>query len=670
MNRRVRLAALTGMIAAIVQVAAVAGAAEKAVAAMDEKADWLDKLSTNSYPFSFTYAGKSSGDLLDTWDKDQRSEKLDADRTKTTTVWTDPATGLRVHWEVVRFGDYPAVDWILHFENIGDKDTPIIADIQAADVTFRSPLSEDVPYRLHRTNGSLDDPDDFEPAVVVVDDKAVQTMSARGGRSSNKDLPFFKIETAEASVIMAVGWSGQWQAVLECPDRRQMRLRAGLEKTHFLLHPGEKVRSPRILIFSQPGETLDANAQFRQLIYKHYAAKQSGETPLPTLFCNTCFTRGGYWLNETTAENQISIINAYAPLGLEAVITDAGWFEGGWPDGAGNWTPRKDNYPHGMKPVAAAAKEQGMIYGLWFEPERVMAGTDVHKNHPEWILASGDRPQDIYLLNFGLPEVQEYFFNIVKQFMDLPGFDVYRQDFNMDPLDYWRHNDAPDRQGITEIKYIEGLYAYWDRIAETYPDSLREECASGGRRIDLETVMRMHLHQDSDYWFQNDVDQGQIFGLSQYLPNNVFVSHVNRMDDYSFHSTMASSLCVGWIADAPDFDIERAEELLGRYRQVRELFIGSWYPLLPYSRRKTDWMASQYHRTDLDKGCILIFRHDESPYPTAELRLRGLNSETIYEVSYDSTNAKQRLKGADLMRGLSVTLADRNRSDLIVYQKE
>ena len=94
----------------------------------------------------------------------------------------------------------------------------------------------------------------------------------------------------------------------------------------------------------------------------------------------------------------------------------------------------------------------------------------------------------------------------------------------MDPLPYWRYNDAPDRQGITEIKYIEGLYAYWERIADTWPESFRVECASGGRRIDLETIMHMHVHQKSDYWFHNEVDQGSIWGLSQYLPNNIFMA--------------------------------------------------------------------------------------------------------------------------------------------------
>ncbi|MFH1921526.1 MAG: hypothetical protein ABIP48_16805 [Planctomycetota bacterium] len=55
--------------------------------------------------------------------------------------------------------------------------------------------------------------------------------------------------------------------------------------------------------------------------------------------------------------------------------------------------------------------------------------------------------------------------------MELPGFRVYRQDFNMYPANWWCHHDPADRQGITEMKYIEGLYAYWDRIAEAWPPS-------------------------------------------------------------------------------------------------------------------------------------------------------------------------------------------------------
>ncbi len=637
---------------------------------IDELKTGIIPLVISKYPFSFIYNGKPGNDLLDLWEQECSVNDIDADRKKYIYDWFDKNSGLKVQLEIVRYNDYPALDWILYFENIGQKDTHIIEDIKALDLTFQSPISNNTPYKLYKTNGSPADPTDFEVKTITMKSRSYESMSGGGGRSSNKDFPFFKIETGEGSYIIAVGWSGQWKADFECIDNYNLHVTAGLEKTHFLLHPSERVRSPRMLVLFWNGDTLESNAKFRQLIYKHYTANRNGKKTLPILFCNTCFTRGGGWLNECNEENQISLIKAYAPLGLEALITDAGWFEGGWPNGAGNWNPRKDAYPSGMGPVAASAKEHGMIYGLWFEPERVVAGTWIQKNHPEWILASTDGPQSTYLLNFALPEVQEYMFNIVKGFMELPGFRFYRQDFNMDPLPYWRYNDAPDRQGITEIKYIEGLYAYWDRIAQTWPDSIREECASGGRRIDLETIMRMHIHQKTDYWFDNDVDQASIWGLSQYLPNNTFVAHLNRMDNYSFHSTLASSLCLGWIADAPNFDAELGKKMLDIYLKIRHLLVGAWYPLLPYSREKTVWMASQYHRPDLQEGIILVFRHAESPYHTVDVSLHGLDPEAKYTLEYTCSGEKISISGADLMKSYLITLKDKYSSELIIYNKE
>ena len=220
------------------------------------------------------------------------------------------------------------------------------------------------------------------------------------------------------------------------------------------------------------------------------------------------------------------------------------------------------------------------------------------------------------------------------------------------------------------MKYIEGLYAYWDRIATTWPDSIREECASGGHRIDLETVMRMHMHQKTDYWFDNETDQGSLWGTSQYLPNNTIVAHLNRLDDYSFHSTLASSLCLGWIADAPDFDVQRAKQLTDRYLAVRHLLIGAWYPLLPYSRDQHAWTGSQFHRADLDEGMLLVFRRADCPYPTAEVTLRGLDPEARYEVVSDLSGPLGVLSGAELAKSFPIHLPERHHSDLIVYKRK
>lgn len=639
---------------------------------------WLDQLPlaettalTLPYPFSFLYDGQPVHDLLKSWKCETQADTSDPSRQQSTTIWTDSQTSLRVTFALTRFQDFPAAEWLLWFENVGQSDTKIIADVNAGDFTLRSPRRSSEPYLLHRTHGGTYDPLQLAASTDTIDQKQPQELTAGGGRSSTVDLPFFKIDTQRGSVIVAVGWSGCWKAQLTTADNRNLHVTAGLEQTHFLLRPGEKVRSPRMLAFFQEGDSWEANARFRELIYHHYAARRSGDPLLPMLFCNTCFTRGGGWLNECNAANQISLIKAYAPLGLEALLTDAGWFEGGWPNGAGNWTPRKDAYPEGMAPVAAAAREHGMVYGLWYEPERVVANTDLHRNHPDWLLRRQEAPDHTYLLNFGLPEVQDHFFEIVRDFMELPGFRFYRQDFNMDPLPYWRHSDAPDRQGVSEMKYIEGLYAYWDRIATTWPDSIREECASGGHRMDLETVMRMHLHQKTDYWFNNDVDQASLWGASQYLPNNTIVAHLNRLDDYSFHSTLASSLCLGWIADAEDFDVARAKQLTDRYLAVRHLLVGSWYPLLPYSRNDVDWTGMQFHRADLDEGMLLVFRRAESPYRTADLRLRGLVEDASYEIVSDTNGVLGTFSGAQLARqGLPVTLSEHPKSDLLIYRRK
>ncbi len=624
---------------------------------------------SSTLPFSFAYDGKPAHELMKTWKKDARQESPDESRRQAVLVWTDPQTGLRVTLAMVRYRDFAAAEWMLWFENTGPSDTKIVADVNAADFRIRSPLTGSA-YRLHRTHGGTPDPLQLAPSTEPIDRAHPRRLQAGNGRSSTTDFPFFKIDARRGSVVVAVGWSGCWKADLTTAEDGVLRVTAGLDKTHFRLHPGEKVRSPRMLALFHDGDTWDANARFRELIYRHYAARRDGKAVLPMLFCNTCFTRGGGWLNECTADNQISLINAYAPLGLEALLTDAGWFKGGWPNGAGNWTPREDAYPQGMGPVAAAAKARGMVYGLWYEPERVVAGTDLHRKHPDWLLRRKDGPDETYLLNFGLPAVQEYFFDIVKGFMELPGFRFYRQDFNMDPLPYWRFSDAPDRQGISEMKYIEGLYAYWDRIAKTWPDSIREECAGGGHRIDLETVMRMHVHQKTDYWFDNEVDQAALWGASQYLPNSTIVAHLNRLDDYSFHSTMASSLCLGWIADAPGFDTARAKKLTDRYMAVRHLLIGAWYPLLPYSRSLTDWTGMQFHRADLDEGLLLVFRRAESPYRSADLALRGLQADANYELVSDATGPLGAFTGEQLRQGVLVTLPEKHRSDLIVYRKK
>src|SRR5205823_8017603 len=123
-----------------------------------------------------------------------------------------------------------------------------------------------------------------------------------------------------------------------------------------------------------------------------------------------------------------------------------------------------------------------------------------------------------YLLNLGIPAARQYVTDMISRLIEEDGVTCYRQDFNTDPAPFWKAADAPDRVGMTEIRHIEGLYAYWDELVARHPGLWIDNCASGGRRIDLETISRSiplwrsDLQASPDFFSQTAM-QNQTHGL-------------------------------------------------------------------------------------------------------------------------------------------------------------
>jgi len=66
----------------------------------------------------------------------------------------------------------------------------------------------------------------------------------------------------------------------------------------------------------------------------------------------------------------------------------------------------------------------------------------------------------------------------------------------------WRDSTLPNaatRIGITEVKWIAGLYSFWDQIRAAKPGAVVDHCSGGGRNIDLETISRGIWKWRSDY---------------------------------------------------------------------------------------------------------------------------------------------------------------------------
>ena len=625
---------------------------------------WINShLSTETLsPFSFTYGGTPSANLLKTWESSKETTHHDDVKTSGLLTYRDSKSGLVIQCEWEIFSDFPAVEWVVKFRNEGATHTPILEDVQALDSVFTR--NGEGEFVLHRALGSSASRNDFAPITDVLHANTKIELAPVGGRSSNtRALPFFNTETPGGGVMLGIGWSGQWSISFLRDDAESLRILSGMELTHLKLYPGEEIRTPRILLLFWEGEDrMRGHNLLRRFILAHHTPQKDGKP------VTTPFSASGSPLNESTESNQIAFTQRYHELGLnvENWWLDAGWFDGGWPSGVGNWTIREDHFPNGLKPLSDAAKNAEMKFLLWFEPERVYQESWLDREHPDWVLRIPDNPNG--LLNLGNLEARRWLIEHISGMITGQGISVYRQDFNMDPLRHWRTADAPDRQGMTEIRHIEGLYAFWDELLNRHPGLIIDNCASGGRRIDLETASRSVPLWRTDYdYYEPNGYQCHTYGLHYYLPCSGTGS--NNPNSYESRSAMNSGFVLGWDVHSPNFPVEIAQKTAAEYKRIRPFFYGDYYPLTSYSTNDDVWMAFQFHREDLKQGMVLAFRRPQSPYLSARLSLRGLDPKARYELKSEDSRDVETVTGSALSDGIEVTINKAPGSLLITYAK-
>jgi hypothetical protein len=79
----------------------------------------------NPFCLSFLCQGTNSTALLAKWACSVGERKFDSQDTLRELAYSDPATGLEVRIEAIRFSDFPVVEWVAHFTNRGSNNTPL-----------------------------------------------------------------------------------------------------------------------------------------------------------------------------------------------------------------------------------------------------------------------------------------------------------------------------------------------------------------------------------------------------------------------------------------------------------------------------------------------------------------------------------------------------------------
>lgn len=619
-------------------------------------------------PFSFVYGGRSFRDLCGNWTVEYTSRPLDESRMERTATWRDPETGLSVRCAAVEYLQFPIVEWTLHFQNTGTTDTPLIEEIAAIDARFGASSAGAAVLRHH--TGDLCTADSYAPHAEQLSPGTAKRISNTGGRPTQSAFPYFNLVWPDRGIIVVLSWAGQWTMQFGPEPAGQVHVRGGQELTHFRLHPGEEVRSPLVVVQFYKGDWLRGQNIWRQWMVAHNLPRPGGKPVQPMASLCT----GNYYPGlMSNAAQELVFLRRHIDEGIrfDAWWQDAGWYpcEGvTWPK-TGTWEVDTKRFPKGLREVSDFVHTQGGRAIVWFEPERVHAGTWLAEKHPEWVHGGAGGG----LLKLGDPECRKWLTDHIDRLLTEQGIDVYRQDFNIDPLPYWRAADTTDRQGITEIRHVEGYFAYWDELLRRHPGMFIDSCASGGRRNDLETLRRAVPLLRSDWYNAADGQQCHTYALSLWFPYQGTAGYLYRFmsGTYWIRSAMVAEFTFGPDAAGLDgVDWQLLKTALREWGEIKDCFYGDFYPLTPYSLGADSWMAWQYHQAAAGKGVVQVFRRAESVYEAARFPLRGLDPQTSYEVTDLDTNESMQMSGRDLLeKGLRVSFENRPASALITYRQ-
>ncbi len=634
-------------------------------------------------PFSFVLGGKNSDSFIRNWDYHSlKVNSNDLNIKEAVYSYSDSESGMTVRCYVTIFNDFQAVEWVLRFSNSSSGNSPVIEKAAVLHHTFTS--MESGNFILHHAKGSNAERNDFQPMDEILQPAKNVYLTPAGGRSSdNTAFPFFNLEMpGNQGVMTAVGWTGKWYADILQSDSKSVTMLAGMEKMHLSLYPKEEIRTPRIcLLFWNGEDRMTGHNQFRQFMLAHHSRKIDGRFaayPLSGSFDYGDPAPCGEY-NCLTEEYAIALVKRYRQFRIlpELFWLDAGWYTGcGWdkPKGewwqnVGNWTVDTERFPNGLRPIADAVHGVGAKFMVWFEPERVRPETQIDKEHPEWLIKI--KGKDDYLFDLGNSNARMWLTGKITDLIQKEGIDYYRQDFNFDPMPYWEASNTPDRIGISEIRHIEGLYAFWDSLLVRFPKLLIDNCASGGRRIDLETTSRSAPLWRTDYQYGEPTGyQCHTFGLNFYLP--IHGTAIYKTDSYTFRSGLGATAVMNWeVTGRESESIPAIQKRIKDYLNLRPYFYGDYYPLTSSRNtiRENSWLAYQMHRRDQGDGIILAFRRKDCADESILIKLRGLDQKATYELFYEDYNIQIKKSGLELSEGFPVSIPQKPASLLITYKK-
>ncbi len=636
-------------------------APQTAQTAVERAQAWLEKQIKNNSLFSFAYDGNS----YDTWEK-----TVDQAEDTWTVTYRSPEQVV-FSYQATLDRDHASVSYVGSFANEGGQASPVISDILAINSLYESS-----DLSLTTAQGCTKSEYDFEPIFVDFSQEETYTMKTTGGRSSDGAFPYFDLSNGQNGLIGAIGWTGNWKATFTKTETG-VQMQAGMQETRIALPAGEQMRTPSMTLMFYDGDADAGHNALRALLLNEYIPESMHTIPLT--------------LNQSGGSGEDDVLSAMVLADRlehewETLWVDAGWYGEAanaditanvWSTQVGNWFVNTDIWSSNFYKVNAAldAKDRDLL--LWFEPERSVRNSRLATQHPEYFLTPTPTNQSGTLVyNFGDEKAVDHMVELVGDLLIKLDVEWYRQDCNFAPAETWIYNDSQlgdNMVGYTEIRYITGLYRYLDQLCEKVEGLRIDNCAAGGRRLDIEMMSRSVPLWRTDYTSNTkgtiaDGVRNINYGLSWWIPLHCGGRAADGMNNsYQWRAMIAAGVTVGPLGTGTNDNWFK--RMLDEYMEIRDLFDDEYYILSAgYGKQhyKTQNAVYEYFNPEEGRGVLIAFCPQESQTLTETCTWKGLNPDKTYTLTAVDTGDTAEFTGKQLMeQGLELRFAESYESLLI-----
>ena len=543
----------------------------------------------------------------------------------------------------IHYVAYPEEDIIKQWTEIfHDESEPILLNRYASSMLYLE--SDD--YYLTEFSGNWAKEMHMSESPLTYGKKVID--SKLGTRTAMLTQPFFELslgnpiqENSGETILGTLGWTGNFSFTFEVDNNNQLRIISGINPSAsaYLLEKGEKFVTPEFIFTFSPEGVGQASRNFQKWALKHSLYK--GEEDRLTLLNN--------WENtffDFDEEKLTELFGEAKDLGVDMFLLDDGWFGNQYPRsgdnaGLGDWEVTNSKLPNGIPYLVKKAKDTGVEFGIWIEPEMVNPKSELAEQHPEWIFKIPDREPYYFrnqlVLDLTNPEVQDFVFGIVDTLMtNNPGLNYFKWDCNS-PITNIYSQYLKDRQGNLYVDYVRGLYNVLDRIKEKYPDLEMMLCSGGGGRCDFEA-----LKYFTEFWCSDNTDPIERlyiqWGFSQFMPSKSMCAHVtnwNKDASVKFRVDVAFPCKLGFDIDLKGMDKEDRQyctNLVKEYNRLKPvIYSPDLYRLVsPYETKHC-----VLERVSETKDHAILAIYDMHPDFNEQLlptRLQGLDPDAEYKI--------------------------------------